>query len=89
MITRISVLPDERKLLLGIDKANIFTPGIVYDISKILDEIVIRPIGKYALPAKGDIPCELSAAEDIIYYGFHLITIEEYKKMIEEQKSGK
>lgn len=80
MITRFSVLPDERGLLLGIDKAGVFETGVVYEAVKILDEIVIRPVGKYALPAIG-CPSENSDNDNIIYYGLHLITKEEQQKI--------
>jgi hypothetical protein len=80
MITRFSVIPDERNILLGIDKAGVFEAGVVYEVTKILGEIVIRPVGKYALNEKG-FPSKNSAIEDIIYYGEHLITKEEKEKI--------
>jgi hypothetical protein len=78
MITRFSVLPDERGLLLGVDKAGIFEPGVVYEAMEILDEIVIRKVGKYALPEGGPgYPNRYSDANSIIFCGLHLITQEE------------
>lgn len=78
--TRLSVLPDNRKLLLGIDKDNIFEPGIVYEVHKILDEIILRPVGKYSLPKTG-YPSELSEVNAIVYSGHHLITEDELKEI--------
>jgi hypothetical protein len=77
MKTRLSVLPDERRVLMGVDKANIFESGIVYEAIKILDEIVLRPVGKYALPKKGTYPNENSESSAIMYSGLHLVTIDE------------
>lgn len=86
MITRFSVLPDERRLLLGIDKANLFEAGYVYEAFKILDEIVTKKVGKYVLPKRGIHPCELSDANAIIYCGSHLYTQEEQEKMLQNEK---
>lgn len=66
MKTRFSVLPDGRRVLMGIDKANIFEAGVVYEAHNVLGEIVLKPIGKYALPKNGSYPCELSDIEGII-----------------------
>lgn len=85
MITRFSVLPDERRLLLGIDKANLFEAGYVYEATDVLDTIVIRKVGKYALPPKGPSPSENSDNNDIIYYGYHLLTEKEFADMVEKQ----
>jgi hypothetical protein len=85
MITRFSILPDERGLLLGVDKAGIFEKGQVYEVIKVLDEIVIRKIGKYALRDSGKFPNSNSEMDAIVYSGLHLITEEEqnniYKKI--------
>lgn len=85
MLTRLSVLPDERRLLLGVDKAEIFTPRIVYDVKNILDTIVITPIGKYSLPQYG-FPSEMSGNGDIILFGEHLITEEEKAMYLKTKK---
>ena len=77
MATRFSVLPDERRVLMGVDKANVFEAGVVYEAIKILDEIVLRPIGKYALPKQGTFPNENSESNAIIYSGLHLVTKDE------------
>lgn len=45
-ITRFAVIDDERKLLLGIDKANLFEPGMVYEATEMIGEIIIRKVGK-------------------------------------------
>lgn len=80
MITRFAVLPDERRVLLGIDKAKIFEAGYVYEATNILDSIVIRKVGKYALGKDGH-PSENSDINSQVYYGLHLITSEELSKM--------
>lgn len=81
MIARLAKLPDERGLILGIDKSNIFKPGIVYEVTEILDTIMIRPMGKYSLPENGS-PSENSVTDDIVYSGRHLITESERSEMI-------
>lgn len=81
-ITRFAVLPDERRLLLGIDKAMLFEAGMVYEAYEMLDEIIIKKIGKYALPAKGLSPSENSDNNAIIYYGQHLVTEKEHKEVM-------
>ena len=80
MITRFAVLPDERRLLLGIDKANLFEAGYVYEAFEILDEIVIRKLGKYSLSKTHNYPCEGSDVNAQVQYGLHLITKEECEK---------
>lgn len=59
MITRFAVLPDERGLLLGIDKAGLFEKGVVYEAFEMLDTIIIKKVGPYALQKKGH-PSEMS-----------------------------
>lgn len=81
MITRFAVLPDERRVLLGVDKAELFEAGYVYEAYEILDEIVIKKIGKYALPPGGPgYPNEYSDNNAVTYSGLHLITEEEFKE---------
>ena len=80
MITRFSVLPDERRVILGIDNSNIFEAGVVYEAVKIIDEIILRPIGTYAL-AKTGMPSECSTIHDIVYYGMHLIIEKEFDSL--------
>lgn len=82
MITRFAVLPDNRRLMLGIDRAELFEAGMVYEASEMLDEIIIRKIGPYALQEKGPgYPSELSDANSQIQAGLHLITKEEAKSL--------
>lgn len=77
MITRFSVLPDDRRVLLGTDKAEIFEAGVVYEAVKIMDEIVFRPIGKHALPeSKADVSA-MSTVDRILETGLHLLTEKE------------
>jgi hypothetical protein len=75
---------------MGIDKGNVFEPGIVYEAIKILDEIVIRPIGTYAL-SKDGYPSENSKNSAIMFSGLHLITKEEQEILqdnIVERRNG-
>lgn len=82
MITRFSVLPDERGLILGIDKAGVFEPGQVYEAIRILDEIVIRKVGKFSLaPSGSEYPNCNSEMGAIAYSGLHLITKEEREQI--------
>lgn len=78
MKTRLSVLPDERKIILGMDKLGIFKAGVVYEVTEMLGEIVLTPIGKYALEKDGQYPNENSQINSIIISGLHLITEEEF-----------
>ena len=87
METRFAVIPDERRLLLGIDKEGIFEAGAVYKVTKILGQIIMKKIGRYSLPPKGH-PSKFSEANAIIYYGSHLITKKEMK-MIEMKSINK
>ena len=77
MKTRFSVLPDERRVLIGIDKDNIFEEGVVYGVVKILDQITLKPLGRWAMKDKG-YPSKHSTIQAIAYNGLHLVTKEEY-----------
>ena len=79
---RFCVLPDERGLILGIDKGEIFKRGVVYEVTELLGEIILKPIGKYALPDGGGV-CKHSQAGEIIGFGFHLITLEESEQLVD------
>jgi hypothetical protein len=86
MITRFSVLPDTRGLMLGIDKHGLFEPGVIYEAFEMLDEIIIRKVGKYALPDGGPgYPNRYSDANSIIDSGLHLITQEELDNLNKEE----
>jgi hypothetical protein len=88
-ITRFAVLPDERRLMLGIDKANLFEAGQVYEATELLGQIIIKKIGPYILPKQGpEYPNENSDANTQIYYGQHLISKEEWKEMCNENLSN-
>lgn len=84
MITRFAVLPDERRVLLGIDKANVFEAGFVYEAYELMDEIIIRKIGKFALPEVGH-PGLCSDVNTQVMYGMHLLTKEEKQRRDELQ----
>jgi len=75
--------------LLGVDKANVFDAGIVYEAVKILDEIILRPVGKYALSKEGNYPNENSASDEIMYSGLHLMTKEELEQIRENENKRK
>lgn len=75
-MTRFSVIGDERKVIIGLDKENIFQPDTVYEIFEFDGEFVIRPAGKNALPEKG-FPSKLSKIGDILNSGMAFVTPEE------------
>ena len=90
MITRFAVLPDDRRVLMGVDKANLFEAGFVYEAVELLGQIVIKKIGKYALAKQGpEYPNENSDNESIMYYGMHLLTQEEEKEIYERRQDNK
>ena len=81
-ITRFTVLPDDRNLMLGIDNAELFESGMVYEVFEMLDEIIIRKVGKCAMSEKGKYPClNGSDANSIITDGRHLATKEEVERI--------
>lgn len=80
-IARFAVLDDERGLILGQDLGNIFEKGIVYEAINVMGEIILKPVGKYALPLKGH-PSIYSDVNTQVNYGIHLITKEEQEKYI-------
>ncbi len=84
MITRFSVMPDTRGLILGVDKQDLFEPGYVYSAEEILDTIIIKKLGKWALPDNG-YPSKNSEASAVIYSGLHLLTQEELNKINKEE----
>ena len=74
-IARFAVINDERGLILGKDLGNIFEKGIVYEAIEILDTIVIKKIGPYALPDKGpNRPTKFSDVNEMVL-GLHVITM--------------
>ncbi len=76
-ITRFAVLPDERRLIIGLDKNNLFEAGHVYECYDILDTIVFKKIGPFALPKKGPYPNQNSDVNSQIECGMHLILMTE------------
>ena len=85
MVTRIVKLYRQHNVLVGQDLAGIFEDGMVYNVTKVMGEIVITPIGKSAhmLVAKkrfpewnGDDPRKKS---QLLMDGTTYITEEEYK----------
>lgn len=76
MITRFAVLPDSRRVMLGIDKANLFEAGFVYEAFGFDGEVIFRKVGKYALDRKSH-PNENSDVNAQVTSGLHLVTPEE------------
>lgn len=86
--SRLVVLPDERKIILGIDGAGVFKPGVVYSIEQWNGEIIFRELGEYALAPdgrNGDYPNECSETSAILQSGYHLFT---KKEMDQYRESG-
>jgi len=83
-LSRFSVLPDDRRLILGLDRDGVFEQGVVYTALKIGDDIILRPIGEYALPSNGvgGFPNANSDANAIVHGGYHLVTNIELDLMI-------
>jgi len=79
-IARFAIIDDERGLLLGQDLGNVFEKGIVYEVTEMMGEFIIRKKGEYALPKSGSVPCEGSEANVQIGYALHLITKDEAEK---------
>lgn len=79
---RFIVIPDRRGLLLGKSFGNIFEPGVLYQVNEILDEFMIRELGKTAMPKDaryGPTPTWANAASDIMESGKHLYTAAEWE----------
>jgi hypothetical protein len=94
MKTRFVVLPDERKLLLGIDKNNVFKEGIVYECENVLDIIIFRPLGQSTIRTADELPnhnpniCSTAnLPNQIIMNGTHLLTREEWNEYLNEQNN--
>lgn len=81
-LSRFAVIDDERNLMLGVDNDNVFKRGVVYEAVKVLDTIVLRPIGEYALSSedKGLGVTKHSTITAMCYTPMHLYTKEEIKK---------
>lgn len=80
--TRFAVIGGRKSApILGIDLDGVFKPGVVYEAFTIMGEIVLRPVGEYALKKIGaeDVtwPNEGSDISDIVRFSNHLITKEE------------
>ena len=78
---RFCVVPDKRGLVLG-KNFGLFTPGTLYQVNTILDEYVIRSLGKPAMQAdarNGGYPNWLSTANAQVQSGQHLYTPAEWE----------
>ena len=72
-IGRITIIDDERNLILGKELDNILDKGVVYDIIKVGEEFILREAGESGLPDKG-YPSKNSDVNTIVNYGDHLLT---------------
>lgn len=84
MATRFAVVDDERDLILGKDNDGVFEKGVVYGAIKVMDEIILKPLGKYALEECGQ-PCLGSDVNDMVGYARHLYTKEEWEEKCSAQ----
>lgn len=90
MIARFSVINDERGLILGKQLGDVFEPGIIYEATKILDEIILRPVGRARIDGlKGPHPGNMyTDVNTMVYYGNHVVTEDEYSKLISDEKNS-
>lgn len=84
--TRFVVLPDSRRLLLGIDGADCFEPGIVYQAMEIDGEIILRKMGPTLAtePGAGHVSTD---PNQIIAAGRHLQIMSDEHLAKSEQKT--
>ena len=86
-ITRISVINDERGLILGKQIGNLLEPGIVYELSEMMGEIIIHKLGPYSLPknTKDDLfDGGVTSGSDVntmVCNNRHNVTVDEYINM--------
>ncbi len=84
-VTRFTVLPDKRGLILGIDTRGTFKKGVVYEASELMGEIVLRPVGPMAMDKDlNEYSSSTSKVGTQLQVANHLITIEEHIKNYEE-----
>jgi hypothetical protein len=86
MFTRFSVINDERKLILGLDKGGVFEPGVVYEAAEILDTIVLRKIGKARIDGLKGAGGMYADVNNMVYYGNAFLTEEEYQKALQHEQ---
>jgi hypothetical protein len=82
-VTRLASLVGFGGVLLGRDVAEIFKEGHVYDIKKILGEIIVTDLGEHA-------QCKYFEGNTINYYaveGTHCLTKEEYNE--QQRREGR
>lgn len=77
---RLTVLDDERNLILGRDLSEVMQKGQVYEIIEFDGAITLKPIGDSAIPEKG-YGSKYSDAGDVIQNGMHILTKEEQKNL--------
>lgn len=75
-ITRFSKLKGFDNIIAGRDFSNIFKEGHVYSVIEVLDTIMIKDLGEYALLKK----YKGYKFSQIMMEGSYLLTKEEYKK---------
>ena len=88
-MTRLAVIDDERGLILGKDNDGIFEKGVVYALVKIMDEIIIRPVGHYALDHEHMFPNQYADVNTMVVDPNHLFTYEELQRWDEFQKEAR
>lgn len=82
--TRIVKLDNHHGVMVGRDLGNIFEDGMIYNVSKVMDEFILTPIGKSAhvIVANERFPSWKSdprKKSQILMDGTTYITEEEYK----------
>ena len=84
--TRFAVLPDERRVMLGIDLGELFEAGYVYHAFGFDGEVIFKKMGKFAL-AKDTYPGLHSTVNEQVQGGLHLATEEEYEAICKTDNS--
>lgn len=71
-MTRFCKIKGFRGFIGGKDNDNIFEEGIIYEVKKILGEIIITPIGKSTEFNKGGVEISKQSLFDVIREGDYL-----------------
>jgi hypothetical protein len=91
--TRFVVLPDERGIILGKvigDKTQSpLKPRMIYEISDVLGEILIKEVGEYALSNKEEVTSSFvsegsSVTDQISEIGLLILTLQEFQQLLAE-----
>jgi hypothetical protein len=73
-VARISVIDDERGLILGQDFSDVLKKGVVYEITELLGTLVIKEIGISSIQNRKE---KNSDANTQVLGGYHIMTDEE------------